>query len=194
MDATRPFRDEADLRKVLTTTLDRLDPTAKGLEYRLVGTAAALLQGVDLPTGDIDILYATRDGIDAFAAAMAEFEVLQAPVWLAEAQQYFAAFTVDGVGVSASTVEWADASGALECGGRGPWQHYVEVRCGRHVVPAVALELRLVSEVVRERPDRLGPIVAHLRRSGVDRGLLERAMLASGVGVGTREEVMAGVE
>ena len=93
----RPFRDEADLREVLTTTLDHLDPAARGLEFRLVGTAAALLQGVALPTGDIDILFATREGVDAFAAGLSPFEVRRPPTWLAGARQYFCVVAVDGM-------------------------------------------------------------------------------------------------
>ncbi|MEU5950363.1 hypothetical protein ABZ793_33135 [Micromonospora sp. NPDC047465] len=65
----RALRDQAELRTVLSTVLD-LDPDAAGIDYRLVGTSAALLQGVELPTGDVDILVAWRDDVDTTAAAL----------------------------------------------------------------------------------------------------------------------------
>ncbi|GIG65202.1 hypothetical protein [Phytomonospora endophytica] len=190
---TRPLRDEADLRALLATTLDLLDPASGGIPYRLVGTAAALLQGVVLPAGDIDVLFAAREGVDAFAAAFADREARQPPVWLPEAGQYFAEFVLDGVRVSASTVEHPDGSVFLESGGKGAWRHYVDVRCGSRVVPAVRLELRLVTELVRDRPDRRAPILAHLVRHGADVPLLERALAAAGVPEGRSREVLARV-
>ena len=57
--STRPLRDAAELRSVLVLVLDRLDRPPAGSEYRLVGTAAALLHGVTLPARDIDLLSLT---------------------------------------------------------------------------------------------------------------------------------------
>jgi hypothetical protein len=51
------------------------------------------------------------------------------------------------------------------------------VAVGEHVVPAVALELRLASELVRERSDRITPIVEHLRSRGADIELLRWAQV-----------------
>nr|BFE73548.1 hypothetical protein GCM10020092_068490 [Actinoplanes digitatis] len=64
--------------------------------YRLVGTGAALAQGVRLPYGDIDILVARRSDVDLFAVALAGFPCLTEPVWLSEAGQYYARFAVGG--------------------------------------------------------------------------------------------------
>lgn len=175
---TRPLRDRAELAEVFSLLLDRL---GDGFEYRLVGTGAALAQGVDLPTGDIDLLVAERGAVDRFAAALADFPCLDPPAWLPAAQQYFTHFVVDGIKVGASTVEAPVATDTVECAGRGPWEHYVDVPIGRHVVPAVALELRLVSELVRGRPDRSEPLLAHLRAHGGDFDLVRRAMADRGV-------------
>ena len=58
------------------------------LSYRLIGTSSALLQGVDMPAGDIDFLVKRREDVDAFSAALHPFLCLTQPVYLAEAQQY----------------------------------------------------------------------------------------------------------
>jgi hypothetical protein len=178
-DETRPLRDRRHLRVVLIVTLDRLDARATGLQYRLVGTGAALMMGVELPASDVDILLARREDVDRFAATLARYEhrCLQPPTWLPDARQYFTQFEVDGVGVGASTVEVATDADTFECIGRGPWEHFRYKGLGQHAVPVVALELRLVSELVRDRPDRYGPIIEHLRAHGADLDLVRRAMV-----------------
>lgn len=157
------------LRGVLTTVLDRVAADGPVPEFRLVGTAAALLQGVPLAAGDVDVLLAERAAVDRFAAG-AE--------WLPEARQYFARIDVAGVDVEFSTVEWPVADDVHECAGPGPWRHHALIPVGGHLVPAVRLELRLVTELVRNRPDRYRPLLAHLRRHGADAALLEAAMIA----------------
>lgn len=175
----RPLRDQAELFAVLARLLDLVRfPHAS---YRLVGTGAALAQGVTLPTGDIDILVAERSSVDRFAAALAGFPCPDPPAWLPDAGQYFTHFTVDGVKVGASTVEVPGASDTVECVGVAPWRHYVDVPVGGHVVPAVALELRLASELVRGRAERVEALVEHLRVHGADLDLVERSMRDRGV-------------
>ncbi|MGK5740165.1 hypothetical protein [Micromonospora sp. URMC 103] len=178
---TRPLRGQAELRKILSTVLDLIDPDATGLDYRLVGTSAALLQGVELPAGDIDILVARRADVDSIAAALSRFPCLHPPVWLRDARQYFADYRVDDIGVGASTVERPADTDAHECIGTGPWQHYVHVHCGTYLVPAVRLELRLVSELHRDRPDRYMPLIDHMRVHGADLQLVQRGMGERGV-------------
>jgi hypothetical protein len=51
--------------------------------------------------------------------------------------------------------------------------------CGPYQVPTVNLELRLITEVYRNRPDRIRPLTAHLRAHGNDLDLVRR-----GLGVG----------
>lgn len=174
----RPGLDRAQLTAALTMILDRYTQAGAPFEYRLVGTGAALLQGVTLPTGDIDLLVKERPAVEAFAVALGEFRCITPPTWLADARQYIAEFDVNGVEVGVSTVEWETDSDGIECLGRGPWEHYVWRACGSHQVPAVALELRLVSELARGRADRSEPLVQHLRAHGCDLALLQRGMQA----------------
>ena len=159
--------------------------------YRLVGTGAALLQGVDLPAGDIDILCREREAVDEFAAAMAEFPALQGPAWLAGDRQYFCNFDVAGVEVGASTVEIDVPHDTAETLGAGPWRHFVQVPVCEHRVPAVRLELRLATEIVRRRRDRSEPLIAFLRAHGCDTDLVGRALSNAGVPERTWERVLA---
>jgi len=187
----RPLRDRAELQRVLSLLLDLLGP---GFAYRLVGTGAALAQGVPLPTGDIDILVTRRTEVDHFAAALSGFRCLDPPAWLPAARQYFTHFVVDEIKVGASTVEVPTDSDAVECVGRGPWQHYVDIDFGRHVVPAVALELRLVSELIRDRPGRWTPLIEHMRSHGADLQLVRRSMTERGVDLTLQGKVLDQIE
>jgi hypothetical protein len=56
--------------------LDHAMPACAQIEYRLVGTGAALLHGVQLPAGDIDILVKEREDVDAFGSALSSFKCL----------------------------------------------------------------------------------------------------------------------
>ncbi|MGW0933770.1 hypothetical protein [Streptomyces sp. NPDC002666] len=175
-DRVRALQGPDELRRLVPHVLDQVDPDAAGLAYRLVGTSAALAQGVLLPVGDVDILVRRREDVDRFAAGLSGSPCLDAPAWLPDAKQYFARFRVDGTDVEISTVEHPADTDTFECAGRGPWTHWVHVGIGRHAVPVVGLELRLVSELVRNRPDRIGPLIAHMRVHGADLPLVRRAM------------------
>ena len=159
--------------------------------YRLVGTAAALLQGVELPARDIDILCRERAAVDQFAAAVADYPALQEPVWLAGDHQYFCNYDVEGVEVGASTVEIDPGHDTTETFGTGPWRHFVEVPLGAHRVPAVRLELRLATELLRRRRDRAEPLIAFLSAHGCDTSLASRALENAGVAPRTRNGVLA---
>jgi hypothetical protein len=157
--------------------------------FRLVGTAAALAQGVMVPTRDVDLLLASRHDLDRFAVALAGFRRRTSPTWIAESEQYFARFEVEGVDVELSTVERLVPTDTWECAGVGPWRHHVLVDIGQHVVPAVSLELRLVTELVRGREDRYEPLINYLHEHGADRSLVERSMRDRGVGAALRQHV-----
>jgi hypothetical protein len=178
------------LRETLVTVLDHCMPACARVECRLVGTGAASLQGVALPTGDIDILVRERPSVDAFGSCLADFTCLVPPAWMPGAMQYYAEYEVNGVGVGISTVEFETESDALECVGRGPWEHYVSVPCGSHTIPAVALELRLVSELVRNRPDRSTPLMEHMRANGCDLDLVRRGMAARNLPLAVQQSVL----
>jgi hypothetical protein len=109
---------------------------------------------------------------------------------LPEARQYFAEFLVEEVEVGISTVEWEAESDGLECIGPGPWQHFTLLPCGRFQIPAVQLELRLVSELSRGRRDRSEPLIVHLAEHGCDTNLLKRGMQARQVPEGTQKQVL----
>ena len=178
------------LQETLVVVLDHSMPACAQIEYRLVGTAASLLQGVSLPVGDVDILVKERESVDAFGSALASFQCLSAPAWMPHARQYYAEYEVNGVGVGFSTVEAETESDGIECLGRGPWEHYVLVPCGPYTIPVVALELRLVSELSRNRPDRYIPLTRHMQVHGCDIELVRRGMEARGLSQTVRETVL----
>jgi len=185
--------DRPTLCRALETMLDYAALASVAVEYRLIGTAAALLHGVTLPAGDVDILLKRREDVDAFSAALSRCTCLVAPVWLPGSHQYFARYDVDGVEVEFSTVEWETTSDLSEAVGPGPWRHYVELCCGRHTVPTVALELRLLTELLRDRADRYRPLSAHLAAHGYDLDLVRRGLAAMDLSADRREAVLRGL-
>ena len=167
--------EHAGVQRVFESLLARV-PEA---EFRLVGTASCVLRGIPMPASDVDVLFRARSGVDAWVAQLNEFD--DAPAWLADASQYFARATVEGITVELSTVEVDVGTDAAECVGVGPWVHFDLVPCGSHRVPAVALELRLVTEVSRQRPDRWEPIVEYFRTHACNIALVERGLVTGGV-------------
>jgi hypothetical protein len=104
-------------------------------------------------------------------------EVVDGPMWLGDASQYFARLNASGVIIELSTVEVDADTDANECVGSGPWVHFDLVPCGEFSVLAVALELRLVTEVARQRADRWTPIVEYFRSHPCDVALVERGLV-----------------
>jgi hypothetical protein len=192
----RPLRSLQELHSVLLRVLDLTDPEASGLQYRLVGTSAALAQGVHLPASDVDILVARRDDVDRFATALSWFQCSVSPVWLADARQYFARFQVEQIDVEISTLELPADTDTSEGTRPGPWEHYVwehyvQINLGRHVVPAVTLELQLITELVRDRPDRYTPLIEHMQMHGADLQFLLRAMREYELNPALQERIVA---
>jgi len=180
--------DRDGVEGVLTLILRHVPET----EVRLVGTASSVLRGIDIPAGDIDLLFRDRAGVDAwFAALSAELEVDAAPDWLAEQRQYFARIRAGDVAVELSTVEIEVDNDTAECLGSGPWEHYDVVSCRDGVVPAVATELRLITEIARAREDRYGPIIDFLRDNGCDIDLVRRGLANLGASQDGVERVVA---
>ncbi|MEU4233906.1 hypothetical protein AB0F17_57350 [Nonomuraea sp. NPDC026600] len=172
-----------DVTSALEAALTALKAVGADPMYRVGGTSAALLQGVHLPVGDVDVLVARREDVDTVAAALSSFPCLYAASWFPESSQYFARYEVNGVQLEISTVEHETDSDEMECIGRGPWQHYVLITCGSHRVPVVRLELRLATELLRDRSDRYEPLLDHMATQGFDADLLDRAMAARGLSV-----------
>ena len=135
-----------------------------------------------------------RAGVDAwFDALSIDFDVETAPEWMPDASQYFARLRAQGIPVELSTVEIETDRDTMECFGTGPWEHFDLIACGTGSVPAVASELRLLTEVSRGRTDRSQPIAEHLRVMGCDRALLERGLADIGASPADVERVLADV-
>ena len=164
------------LLEVLALILDEAASVLPPESYRLVGTTAALMHGVQLPARGVDFLMRERDTVDAFHLAMAPFRCDVPPTHLPADKQYWASYFVDEVNVGVSTVEWEATSDGIECFGSGPWEHFSMLRCGSHTVPTVNLELRLVTELCRDRADRYEPLLAHMSAVGCDVDLVQRGM------------------
>ncbi|MBI3976362.1 MAG: hypothetical protein HY334_08235 [Armatimonadetes bacterium] len=167
------------MRDAVTVLFDHAAAELEGRRYCFVGTAAAVIRGVPIRAGDVDILFEKREGVDLVARALKDFPCVNPPAWLPEAGQYFASFDVRGAQVEVSTVEWTTESDCSETLGAGPYTHYVLIRFGRHAVPTIKLELRLATELARGRDDRYVPLVEWMRRHGCDLALLRRAMEAA---------------
>jgi hypothetical protein len=166
--------DRVSVERVLGPLLARVPMR----EMRLVGTASSVLRGIDVPAGDVDVLFRDRDGVDAwFSCLSGDVDVGTAPIWLPEACQYFARLVVDGVTIELSTVEIETDNDTTECFGTGPWQHFDVVPCAGESVPAVATELRLITEVARGRSGCYRrPLIDFLCADGCDRGLIRRGL------------------
>ena len=190
MDRPPPTLDRARVQETLVTVLDHAMPTCARIDYRLVGTGAALLHGVRLPAADVDILVKERASVDGFGSALSSFRCLFEPAWLPEARQYYGNYDVNGVEVGISTVEVETDADTIETFGRGPWVHFALLPCGSHSVPTVSLELRLITELSRNRSDRYGPIIQHMQAYGCDIELMRRGMNAAGLPEDLRNDVL----
>lgn len=176
-----------DAQRVMEALLGVVPET----EFRLVGTASCLLRGIDVAANDIDVLFRQRDTVDAWVASAAHLAAVHdAPRWLPDAAQYFARLDIDGVTVELSTVEIDAPTDTFECAGSGPWAHFDEVRCGEFGIRAVALELRLATDVARGRADRCEPIIGYLRAHPCDLALVERALVAHSIPAGEIAVIM----
>jgi hypothetical protein len=174
-----PSLDQARLQETLIAVLDHAMPTCARINYRLVGTGAALLHGLSLPAADIDILVRERRSVDAFDSALSSLKCLEAPAWLAEARQYYGNYEVNGVEVGISTVEIASDADTIETFGRGPWEHFTLLPCGGYTVPTATLELRLITEIRRNRPDRYQPLIQFMQQHGCDLEFIQRGLMAA---------------
>ena len=110
--------DRADVQRALEEILAVVPET----EFRLVGTASCLLRGIHLTANDVDVLFRERAAIDLWAASAGGVaDVTHDPMWLGDANQYFARLETGGVTVELSTVEIDADTDTAECVGSGPW-------------------------------------------------------------------------
>jgi hypothetical protein len=196
MESGRPI-DRHALLEVLSEILPKLQAVLGDGDYRLVGTAAALLHGCELPVGDVDFLMRDRHHVDAFADALSTHDCLVVPTFLQwspppqPTAQYWCRFDVGGVCIEASTVEAATESDCIEVSGSGPWTHYVNLLAGSHLLPTVRIELRLATELSRNRVEKYEPVVDWMSMNGCDLSLLKRAMEARGVPTERQHDVLS---
>ncbi len=161
----------------LIEVFDQLGGTISNSEYCLVGTAAAVLHGVELPVGDIDILVRERAVVERFAEGLSAYSVLTP---LSELEfQYFFECEIGEVAYEVSTVEVETDSLYRETVGEGPWIYSSLLECGPYEVRTIPLEMRLATELTRRRPDRIEPLISWLRIHDFDDDLLRNAMGAS---------------
>jgi len=186
--------DQVRLAETLIMVLDHVMPACPHVDYRLVGTGAALLHGVLLPAADVDILVRERRSVDAFGLALSPFKCLEAPTWLAETRQYYGNYEVNGVEVGISTVELTSDADTIETFGRGPWDHFTLLPCGPYTVPTVALELRLITELFRDRPDRYEPLIQFMRVNGCDLDFIRRGIAAAGLPQAMQDDILGRLE
>ena len=184
-----PSLDQARLRDTLISLLGHTTPTCAQFEYRLVGTGAALLHGVELQTADVDILVREREAVDTIGASLSPFRCLEPPTLLHN-RQYYGNYDVGGVEVGISTMEIESEVDTIETFGRGPWEHFTPIPCGSHTVPTVSLELRLITELYRDRPDRYQPLIQYMQAKGCDIDFIHRGMGARGLSQGLLENVL----
>jgi hypothetical protein len=105
-------------------------------------------------------------------------------------QQYYGNYEVNGVEVGISTVEVASDADTIETFGRGPWEHFTLLTCGRYAVPTVALELRLITELFRNRPDRYQPLIQFMQSHGCDLDYIRRGVVAAGLPPTMQDDVL----
>ena len=196
MESARSI-DRHALLEVLAEILPSIQTVLADDNYRLVGTAAALLLGCDLPVGDVDFLMRDRHQVDAFADALSSHNCLVLPTFLQwspppqETGQYWCRYDVGGVCIEASTVEASAESDYVEVSGSGPWTHYVNLEVGTRLLPTVRIELRLATELSRNRVQKYEPIVDWMTKNGCDLSLLKRAMKARGVSADRQQDVLS---
>ena len=168
-----------EIRAVLRTVLARVSECEGA--WRLVGTASSVVRGVAIEAADIDVLFRERSTLDLwFQCLSVDAAVDTAPTWLENGAQYFARVRVGPVIVELSTVEIEADGDTMECFGSGPWQHFDTIEVDGHEVTVVANELRLITEIARQRPERYQPLMEHMASSGCDIDLIKRGLPAVG--------------
>lgn len=182
-----------EIRAALRTVLGRVGE-CEG-DWRLVGTASSVVRGVAIEAADIDVLFRERSTLDRWFECLGDTAAVDTePTWLRESAQYFARVRVGPAIVELSTVE-IDADGdTMECFGSGPWQHFDTVAVDGHEVFLVANELRLITEIARQRPPRYQPLLEHIAANGCDIDLVTRGLRAVGATDDQIDSVVRGVD
>ncbi len=178
------------VKETIGIFLENIYPVHSSIQYRLIGTSAALMQGVELPVSDIDILVKERKDIDIIIKQLSSFQCTYKPSWMNDSRQYFCSYLINNINIEFSTVEIENETDTIESFGNGPWLHYTDIQCGKYNIPTVTLELRLITELVRNRPERYNPIIKHLKENKCDIEYLTRAFEVINIDTNKKKEIL----
>jgi ribonuclease-3 len=158
-----------DMRQALLVVLDRL--AGRDVAWALTGSAALLLNGVQVEAHDLD-LTTDEAGVQSIADALAEFVVTPAGWWETdEMASQFSRLQVEGVQVDVVgrpfIIKRAEGTVAIR-----PWSVRHEVNFGGRELPIIPLEAELIAYAMMGRAAKVQLIADHLRSHGYDEGLL----------------------
>ena len=193
----KPIQSREQLEEVLITIFDEIGEVIGKHEYRIVGTAAALLQNVEISTNDVDILFKEREGIDEVHQILSKFNCLKEPEFLGNEEvggQYLAIYEIGEITVELSTVEYEAETDGMECFGKGPWKHYETIKIENYEIPVIRLELRLISEVYRKREERVDQLIKHLRDKKCNLSLIRRGLSERKISEETQKNIIAKIK
>ncbi|RLC73203.1 MAG: ribonuclease III [Chloroflexi bacterium] len=157
------------LRRALLVVLDRL--AGRDVTWALTGSAALLLNGVQVEAHDLD-LTTDQAGVQAVADALAEFVVTPAGWWETdELASQFARLQVGGVQVDVVgrpfVIKRPGGAVAIR-----PWAIRHEIDFEGRKLPIIPLEAELIAYAMMGREAKVQLIADHLRTHGYDEGLL----------------------
>ena len=158
-----------DLRRALLVVLDRL--AERDITWALTGSAALLLNGVQVEAHDLD-LTTDQAGVQAIADALAEFVVTPAGWWETdELASQFARLQVEGVQVDVVgrpfVIKRPGGAVAIR-----PWAIRHEIDFEGRKLPIIPLEAELIAYAMMGREAKVQLIADHLRTHGYDGELL----------------------
>ena len=176
---------------ILRDVLDCISTVISAEQYLLCGTAAGLFQGVFQPVRDINLLAKTRTQVDDFSHALRIYPQVEKPIYTESEKLYRATHLIRGVEVSMTALDTSQEDSENMVTSLSPWDYYTEVKIDSHTIRTEALELRLASEIARERPRHYLPLIKHLQKHGADVDLAQRAMAAKAIANDTMRKVIS---
>jgi DNA-binding transcriptional MerR regulator len=179
---------------ILMDIFDCISPVIPEDQYLLCGTAAGLFQGVFQPVRDINLLTKAHKQVNGFAQAMHNFPQVLKPTYFESKKLYCTTHLIRGVEVSMAALD--DYRDDAEKGDTflNPWDHFSELQIGSYTIRAEALELRLATEIARERPRHYQPLIKHMQKHGADLELAQRAMSAKAISNNTVKKVISQIQ
>ena len=167
-----------DLRRALHFVLDRL--AEQGISWALSGSAALLLNGVQVEVHDLD-LTTDESGVQAIADALAEFIVTPAGWWETEKfASQFARLQVEGVQVDVVgrpfIIKRPEGTVAIQARSIRD-----EIDFEGRKLPVIPLEVQLIAYAMMGREAKARLIADHLRAHGYDEGLLGQLIAEQGL-------------